>query len=346
MTWPLCECGCGEPTATDRRSGRPARYAGREHSQRMARRLARKRATEIPEEKRRCMTCRVFKPFAMFSGPAARRCNTCRHRAKTAPCIVCGDLAGEAVRGYPRKICDKPACRSALSSKNRKTVIVLAAREREALKTKRCPNCERRKPATLEHWAPGGMGFDGKIRLDSYCRPCRAALSRDRARNPETRARTRESGRKKREQLKARRAADPVFDAQFRAKRREWERKSRAKRKALDAAGVPAVEHHHPGGVQIPALPLAVFIEREVSKTQNRLNGHAPAMDTTLEKICMKFGIASRRLREWREQPGCKVSLDVADRVITNADRLWFDIYDAELFPVEHQLAALAFEGC
>jgi hypothetical protein len=340
VNWPLCECECGQPVAADVRSGRPTRYASRRCSQLASQRAARKRPK--PGKLRRCVTCLELKPWAAFDSRDAKRCKTCKHRVAVQTCAICGDPAGEAVRGHPRKFCTKPECRTAWFSKTRKIAVAKQAKKLAARKTKRCPTCDRKKPLTDEFWSVSGVKFDGSVRWDSYCKVCRAAIARDRHRNdPQKREQRRLSHRRYREKIRAMRDADPVFDQQMRDLHREQNRRSR-ERKAERVTEQP--RSPYPGGMEIPAWPLAAFIDEQVNKHRRRLNGSAPDRDESVEAMCMKLGIDSRRVREWRGGQSV-VRLDVVDRVCTNAGVLWFDVFDQERFPAEHERAALAFTG-
>ena len=49
----------------------------------------------------------------------------------------------------------------------------------------------------------------------------------------------------------------------------------------------------------------------------------------TAEEVCARAGIASRQLNAW-ENGQRTTRFDTADRVISNMDRLWFDVYDPQ----------------
>lgn len=341
MTWPLCLCGCGEPVVASVRTGRPTRYATRKCGQRAARQRALKRQER--NRKKRCVTCGQVKPWSAFDSKWSKRCKTCKHQVISQPCRICGEPTGMGARYKARRLCGRPECQSEWHSVLRKATLVKQQQKIAARKTRRCPNCDRRKPLTAEFWSPGPVRKDNLPSWDSYCKSCRAALMRDRhRRNPELREKRIARQARHREEVRARRAIDPIFDEQVRQKIREYDRRSRARRAEREIA---ANKPHYAGGPEIPAFPLAAFIDREATREQRQLNGHAPDMDETLESVCRNLGVDSRRVREWRKQPNAAVRLDVADRVITNAGRLWFDIYDEERFPVEHRLAAMAFQG-
>lgn len=68
-----------------------------------------------------------------------------------------------------------------------------------------------------------------------------------------------------------------------------------------------------------PSAPLASLLDRLVTD------------DRTIEDVCESVGLASRTFRAWRdgERPGAR--LDVADRILTRTDRLWWEVYDPQL---------------
>jgi hypothetical protein len=328
--------------SVSKRSGKPTLYAGKPCCSRASDRRRRKERAKTA--KRRCVTCKTLKPWSSFGDIKANRCEACRRQREKSPCRICGEPAGTTLRHGPRKTCSRPACRSAWMSRQRRKAAARQMKKAAALKTARCPCCGKTKRLAREFFSPNNLKPDGSIRWDSYCKMCRKAIAAERHRSiPEQRERTLAAQRRRRLKVRARRDADPAFDAQERRKRSEWDRQCRARRAQREEQDLePSVSY--PGGPEVPAGPLAAFVDREANHRQRSLNGHAPEVDVTIEHVCVELGIASRMVREWR-RPNALARMDVLDRICTNAGVLWFDIFDAARFPAEHAVAARVFEG-
>jgi hypothetical protein len=286
------------------------------------------------------VTCGKLKLTTGFAAGYSKRCLVCVGRAETATCRACGGPAGVNCKGDARTYCDNPAC--IREQIDRAVVTSVEARRKRVVtrKRKRCASCTLTKP--LDEFGPAKRENGVVVRHDSYCKECRRADSRDRySSSPERRAQNKAACARRRKAELERRAVDPVYNEQVLARKRVTE----ARRRARLASPVPEREEiHHAGGSRVPALPLVAFIDREANHLQEGLNGRAPSIDTTLEKVCDEWGVQSRRLRDWRG-PGAQVTLDVVDRVLTNAGVLWFDVYDEERYPAEHEKAAEVFVG-
>lgn len=101
--------------------------------------------------------------------------------------------------------------------------------------------------------------------------------------------------------------------------------------------------------VLLPAAPLAAAVERAIASAQGvhlaevhtATGGGRSQGGRSREDLCAKWGISSRTLRDWREEPGRQVQLATADRVLTATGLLWHDVYD----PAEHPEVAAVLEA-
>lgn len=95
---------------------------------------------------------------------------------------------------------------------------------------------------------------------------------------------------------------------------------------------------------RLPAAPLAAWIDKRIIRgdTPDGL-GHLTAHQT-VGSVCAWLGIAEKNLYEWRRGLRSEVQFDVVDRILTNADVLWWDIYDPDRWPEEYEQVRAVFE--
>jgi hypothetical protein len=179
-------------------------------------------------------------------------------------------------------------------------------------------------PLTYEHFGPLKRDPETReiINFDAYCRGCKRALNNDRYATDEkfrTRARKRAAAWKAR--TDARRLVDPVFDAEYMARRRKWDQaaKQRAKQRATSVVSAPPPSSGH--GPNMPAQPLARIIDAWAEREE--------LDDATVAEF---LGVTDRRFREWRH-PGVCTRLEIADRCLLALDLNWFDVWSPEEYP-------------
>jgi hypothetical protein len=193
-----------------------------------------------------------------------------------------------------------------------------------ARKTKRCPNCERAKPLTSEHYylrEGGGLST-------AYCKACCRALQRLRYHSdPDFRRRRKEAAARSR----ARALAEDREAAL--TKRRAWNRSyaERLKRRRQEPPE-PQDKTPTPSGPRLPVRPLLEVID------------HRAQTFTTDDPVALTaevIGVDQKALSSWRSGSVKRVSFAVADHVLTRLDLLWHDVWPPEQYPN----AAAVWEG-
>ncbi len=288
-----------------------------------------------PERTRACRTCGLELPWSEYRDVHARQCEGCRHRKGTCRC--CGGPTEQKRdrSGHFRAYCDRGECQAVkLTVAGLANAAAWAERARRRRK-KRCPCCGLDKPLTAEHW----YFYDSarakpSHRHDAYCIPCRRADQNARYKTSERRkASARARAARQREQIEARRAADPEFDREYRAQRNRWsrERKARLRAEAANPTPPPLVR----GGPKLPAPPLAEVLvaAAERDRPPPGLDSRRVDGDQCIGLICERAGVPERTLHRWRYGEVGAVQLAVADQVLQRLDLLWFDVWPPERFP-------------
>lgn len=258
-----------------------------------------------------CARCGTRNPDS-FVGRHARLCHDCRLvRMDDSWCRQCGCPLPLAKTGEPRRCCNTNPCQRSLI----RTTRPYAHLGRYATGPKECPRCHQTYPRTTEYWYRQAQRKDGTWSLDGYCKQCRKAKTRQVYQTNEGyRQQTLARAAAQRKRIAERRAVDPEFDREYRARVAAWGREERKFRRERDtSAVVPS------GGFSadlVDARPVAVAMV-----------AHAVAMDSTIEVV---FGPAlSRARRRWRSE-NMRASSALVDRVLLVMDLLWWDIYDPQ----------------
>lgn len=264
----------------------------------------------------------------------------------------------------------------------RRTVVVVDDYGNAVGYRRRCSACTRWKPLTAEHFValhPGdGMGFQRR------CRTCEKTLFALRYTGDSERAKRRHRGRAKRrleraaadpsvreqERQRERRARqrrlerDPERERALGRERtrRHLERiNSDPKRRQeyLENARIynglrtlakggkrhrPRVQLPHEVGGSLPAAPLGAFLDDYIERHQKAAK-EAGLKPETKAALCEALGAEERSARGWINGERAEVHFALADRVFTAAGVLWWEVYDADLYPEAHAQAARLFEG-
>lgn len=278
---------------------------------------------------RTCATCRAEKPRGEYPSPQARRCTAClREAAEASKCGVCRKPLPLDAKGQPRKTCGEAECvRKRLARSGRKGARVKTQRARQR-KRRRCTHCGVLKAKTTENFSPASRDRQtGEVsRLSHVCKPCAAALKRDRYRSdPQAREKALARARERRERILDRIASDEEFAVSWIERRRGYERDRQARQKLAPSEPERVTLK---GGPRLPGPPLARAVVREAERR-----------GVDLDVLAEVIGTHGRRVRAW--QAGENVELVAADAALVELDVLWWDVWD----PEEHPVAAAAFEG-
>lgn len=275
-----------------------------------------------PKNSRLCKTCDERKDRAQFVGSSGKRCTECRDKSAAARCVHCGGPSGYR-KGHPyqpRTYCTAPACARARAIAGGK-----ASKPAPPPRLKRCPNCHGNFPRTEEFWSAARRNPDGTIKtLNGYCKACDRAIQRDRYWSNEAFRQRRIARSANRLRLEnERRAVDPEFDAQIRAKLADKARRRRVR----DKPKVPKTRQ--PAGPEIPVGPLLQFVDGVVKREGLEFGTNAPhsANQTRQEVVCERLGVDPRRLSAWRSGEAATTRADLADRVMTNAGAFWWEVW-------------------
>lgn len=178
----------------------------------------------------------------------------------------------------------------------------------------------------MEHWYVSTRDGETITGFNSICIPCARAYQRDKYHRDESRRqKALANAKRQRERETARRQRDPAFDAEYRARRSRGNARQKEKR---ENGHEPPSREGRALGPELPARPLAAVIDRIVA-------------DGAEEDVCGLLGINARSLRRWRSGERRVVRLEIADRVLTEAGLLWFDVWDPAEYPeVAEKLAA------
>lgn len=263
---------------------------------------------------RRCRTCLTPKPVSEYDSPSARRCSACRLLEQT--CAVCGD---PTVLG--RKTCGHE-CELVMRARAGEVGGLESGRRRRAATMHTCPHCAvpKRRDADNFYAAVRDRDTGEVVRFDTVCKPCKRAEQRDKyATMPERRERHLAAAQRQRQRLLERRATDPQFDAEWRDRVRRWNATHRHKTE-------PEPTGPGPGGTKLPALPLAVALERIVAQ---REVDH----DDPRESVCSAAGIAVQQLTRWGTGTLDAVSFSVADRVLQGLALFWWEVWPERDYP-------------
>jgi hypothetical protein len=286
-----------------------------------------------------CWTCREDKPVSGFPNSYARRCTACVAEVKAAAvCEVCGTYAGLRHDGRrPRRVCTDPVC---ILEKRRINIALghaANAQKTAGRTTKTCPACAVEKPLTGDHWSPRTKAPDGTVlTYDSYCRPCKAADQSARYHSDEERRRDALDRNKRARDLERERCAqDPVYAAAVAERKRAWERARRARNRNTNQEGRRA-ERARADTRAFPALPAKPLGDAVTAIAKNHPEG--------LAGFCIAYGVDERSVRAWRTGGDRHdVQFDVADKVLANIARLWWEVWTPGT--PEGLIAEAAFEG-
>lgn len=222
------------------------------------RRLCIECITQAGPQKQVCKRCNETKWPADFDGSHRRLCIECIARTETAECKHCGEWPGLDASLRARKYCAKAECQTARASRlvehNQKE-----AQKRAGRKRKRCPACAQlldiETAWRIEKYYPTGLP-----RFAPYCKSCIRAISRQKyLSNEHRRVKARERAKRQREEIRERRAVDPVFNAEYLARATRWRRASYERRRNPDPKPVEQ-------GRKLPSAPLAEWLRCEVVK--------------------------------------------------------------------------------
>lgn len=226
------------------------------------------------------------------------------------------------IPGRHRKVCDRNECRAqALAAAGR---IGGQRKRARAPGTHTCPHCARTLPRNGRHFYAARRDKEtGEVtRWDCVCKRCQKAIQREKYHSmPGRRARHLAAARRQRERIEARRREDPAFDAEFRRKRKEWNRRARS--------GGSRKPDRVPdrASPRLPGRPLAEAITRLIERDRPE---EAELSTRTIEAVCERLGVSSKSYSRWLD--GGQVQLDVADTALARGGLLWFDVWD----PAEH----------
>lgn len=71
-------------------------------------------------------------------------------------------------------------------------------------------------------------------------------------------------------------------------------------------------------------------ITGEDGRTRDPESWHRGGAPPVVDAVCDRLGITTKTYREWRDQKRRTTRFDTADKVISRADLLWFDVYDGD----------------
>jgi hypothetical protein len=83
--------------------------------------------------------------------------------------------------------------------------------------------------------------------------------------------------------------------------------------------------------LKVPSMEGRPIVPEKISRGDGALS--------VAEAVCARLDISTRTLREWRDGRRPSVRFDVADRIVTRAGWLWFDVWS------DDEQARRAFEG-
>jgi hypothetical protein len=205
---------------------------------------------------------------------------------------------------------------------------------------RRCTKCTKSKDL-LDHFYVSKRGADGEpIAYDYYCNPCRIANStarlRERRKDPAvcamyaTYQRTwRENHPAEYKAAQARwvanREADPVARARYLENQRIRYRLKREREGHEPSFSQSTAMMGPDWQPRLPAAPLAALILQLAERDEN------------VGDTCASLGIDPRNLYAWRTGERDEVAFDVADRVLTCANRSWWDVWPLGEYPEVHE---------
>ena len=272
---------------------------------------------------RECSTCHEVKPRAEYESPRARRCAACTEAARSASvCGVCGVSLPLKAKGQPQRECAAQACRD----ETRRRAVAAAHAARRAAYAARtelaCSWCETVKPWDDDHYSPRQRINGVTTKRDTVCKPCQAAIVRDRYHaDPERRRQNLARARARQKEIARRMDADPEYAEQVREQRREWARSARARQ---DAEPV----RFDPGAAVLPGRPLGEFVTLRAQTTPGGMDA-----------LAARLQVSHKTVAAWRAGER-DVAVGIADAALVALDVLWFDVWD----PDKHPEAAAVFD--
>jgi hypothetical protein len=262
---------------------------------------------------------------------AKRGCRTCRRCGEEKPSAE----FYEAHLKRPRRVCQ--ACRCRANERREKQI------ERWHKYGRACSRCGERRAC------PDEIG----IAQNAVCSTCtkrrQAAWKREhydsvqnimatqkwRRRNPEAyEAAWRRYEAKRRRRL----AIDPEYREAFieakRMRERLWRERNGVSLRVAD--GVVTT-----GGAEVPIDPLL----REIEKLRKRLGVTVDKgqHESDFESFCESLGVSDRTIRDWRAGNRSMVRMATVDRILTNTDWHWWDVWGPD--DPGYEKVRQAFEG-
>jgi len=301
------------------------------------------------DAEKNCFRCGQPKP----PGRGKRLCDTCLPKHATKPCHGCGERKPK-VGGGP--YCAD--CRDLKVSAN-----TARRRARRRLKDKQCRGlCGRQGPFYMDNGK--NTPYCQRCRAERFgpskcvrCkqRPTRAkhkklcAVCWAEARSAEqARRRELDAGYRRRRDAAGGKRKSP--DAAKRNESRRLQRRLTAEKqgRSIPPVSVTPRSDENANLRELPAAPLAVFIETLIEQesvgiyshgpdlvflgeTGNRLTRRQPDLTNGLpwprETVCNRLGISVKSQYDWAHGKRKKVRFDIADRVLTKARVCWWDVW-------------------
>jgi hypothetical protein len=262
---------------------------------------------------------------------AKKGCRTCRRCGEEKPSAE----FYETHLKRPRRVCQ--ACRGRANEAREKQI------ERWQAHGRKCSRCGEQRQC------PNEIG----IAQNSICKTCtrrrQAAWKREhydsgqnimatqkwRRRNPEAyEAAWRRYEAKRRRRL----AIDPEYREAFieakRMRERLWRERNGVSLRVAD--GVVTT-----GGAEVPIDPLL----REIEKLRKRLGVTVDKgqHESDFESFCESLGVSDRTIRDWRAGNRSMVRMATVDRILTNTDWHWWDVWGPD--DPGYEKVRQAFEG-